>query len=82
MKIYHTTESLAELIGMTGQNARTRIASGEWKPTAQTTSGKALFSEEAVTQIVTREMSRKDGRAGRRKRIADKLTPDNPAVDS
>jgi hypothetical protein len=77
MKQYHTTESLALLIGMTGTNARKRIASGEWKPSAETTSGKALFSEDAVTQIVTRELARRDGRgrSGRRKGKPDKATP-------
>jgi hypothetical protein len=75
MKLYHTTESLAQLIGMTGTNARKRIASGEWKPSAETTSGKALFTEDAAAQIATREMNRKDGRAGRRRKGTNAQQP-------
>lgn len=71
MKQYHTTESLAALLGMTGTNARNRIHSGEWKPSAQTISGKALFSEAAVVQITVREQSRRDGRASKRNTKAE-----------
>ena len=65
MKQYHTTDSIAKVLGISTTVARRRIAGGEWKPSAQTVSGVALFSEDAATQIVTREQSRKD----RRRRI-------------
>lgn len=62
MKQYHTTDSIAKILGISTTVARRRIAGGEWKPSAETTSGVALFSEDAAVQIVTREQSRKDRR--------------------
>lgn len=66
MKVFHTTESLADLLGFTGTTARRRVDGGEWKPSAQTSSGKALFSEEAATQIVNNELRRKERKKGRK----------------
>lgn len=60
MKIFHTTETLAALVGVTGTTARRRINDGEWKPTAETSSGKALFSDDVASVIVERELKRRE----------------------
>lgn len=65
MTIYHTTGDLAKVFGISGTAARNKIASGEWKPSARTKSGEALFSEARVAQIATTYVHRQRSAAVR-----------------
>lgn len=49
---YLTTGDVAKLCGISGTAARNKIAAGEWKPSARTVRGDALFTQARANQIV------------------------------